>query len=403
MLYDNALLARAYLRGWLVSGDERLREVCCDTLDWALREMRAPDGGFFAALDADSEGVEGKFYVWTLDELRAALPVADAEGAIAHFGMSEEGNFEGANVLRGDGAPAPSNIAEIRAALLAARERRVRPGLDDKRLTSWNALMIAALADAGATLERADYLDAARDTASFVLRDLREPGPDGRPRLLRTYNAGRARLGAYLEDHAFLLEALLALYEATFEERWFAEARELADTLIARFSDHDRGGFFSTPADHEPLIARRKELEDQPIPSGASSAALGLLRLAALTGEHSYEEQATGVLRLLHEIAPDHPLAFGHLLQALDFHLSPVREVALVGPELAPLARAVRHRLRPHVVLAGHEGAGPGDGPVPLLAGRTPVDGRAAAYVCEHFACRAPVTEPEELEALLSR
>jgi uncharacterized protein YyaL (SSP411 family) len=271
----------------------------------------------------------------------------------------------------------------------------VRPGLDDKRLGAWNALMIGALAQAGAVLGRDDYLDAARDAAAFVLGEMR----DEQGRLLRTYKDGEAKLNAYLEDHAFLLEALLDLYEATFEERWFVEARALADTMIERFADRDRGGFFSTSSDHEALVARRKDLEDSPIPAGPSSAALGLLRLSALTGEHGYEEHAVGVLRLLHEIAPRHPTAFGHLLQALDFHLSPVREVALSGPPegVAELAAVVREELRPHVVLAGGEGAA-----VPLLEGRAAVDGRAAAYVCEHFSCQQPVTEPQQLRALLA-
>jgi uncharacterized protein len=397
MLYDNALLARAYLHGFQASGDEILRRTCEETLDWALREMRAPEGGFYSALDADSEGVEGKFYVWTLDELRATLG-GDADAAIAWFAATEIGNFEGANILESRGPEPPAEQRErIRATLLAAREQRVRPGLDDKRLAAWNALMIAALADAGAILQREDYLDAAREAAAFVLDRMR--GPDGR--LLRTFNAGVARLAAYLEDHAFLVEALLVLYEATFEERWFSAARDLADTIVARFADIDRGGFFSTADDHEQLIARRKDLEDSPIPAGGASAALGLLRLAALTGEQRYEDAAAGQLALLHEVAVRHPTAFGHLLQAIDLQLAPRREVALVGDAdgVAALAAVVRETRRPHLVLAG----GPGDGrtAVPLMEQRTPVDGRAAAYVCERFACQRPVTEPDELRALL--
>jgi hypothetical protein len=393
MLYDNALLARAYLHGWQVTGEERFRTVCTETLDWALLEMRGPEGGFYSALDADSEGEEGKFYVWTLDELREVLTGAPgAERAIEWFGATERGNFEGANILvRGEGEP--EELPDWRRRLYEVRAERVWPGLDDKRLTSWNALMIAALADAGAVLERQDYLDAAAACATFVLRDLR----DEQGRLLRSYKDGEAKLNAYLEDHAFLLEALITLYESTFEPRWFAKARRLADEMIDRFADEERGGFFETSSDHEQLIARRKDLEDHPIPSGNSSAAYGLLRLAALTGEHHYEERAVGVLRLLHELAPKHPQAFGHLLQALDFHLSPVKEVALVGPDIRPLERVVRAAFRPHLVLA----AGEPDG-VPLLRERPAVGGRAAAYVCERFACQAPVTEPEELARLLA-
>ena len=395
MLYDNALLARAYLHGFQATGDEDLRRVCCETLDWALREMRGPEGGFYAALDADSEGVEGKFYVWTTGELRQTLGDGLADEAVARFGATEAGNFEGTNVLEGHG-PMPERLDEIRARLLETRERRVRPGLDDKRLCAWNALMVGALADAGAVLERDDYLAAATDCAAFVLEQMRDP--DGR--LLRTWKDGRARLAGYLEDHAFLLEALLTLYEASFDSRWFTEARALADTTIERFADPDRGGFFTTAADHERLVARRKDLEDTPIPSGASSAALGLLRLAALTGEHEYERQAVGALRLGHEVAVRHPQAFGHLLQAIDFHTAPVREVALVGEDLGGLERVVRSAHRPHLVLAGAREP-QRHGGVPLLEGRTPVDGRAAAYVCEDFVCQRPVTEPEELRALL--
>jgi uncharacterized protein YyaL (SSP411 family) len=384
MLYDNALLARAYLHGWQVSGVERFRRVCCETLDWTLREMRDSDGGFYSALDADSEGVEGKFYVWTESELRAALgELADA--ALKYFRPQP---FEHGLILEGRG-PEPDQLPEIRCKLYGARAQRVRPGLDDKRLTAWNALMISALAQAGAVLERRDYLDAAVGCASFVLRERRS----GDGILLRI-----PAVPAFLEDHAFLLEALLTLYEATFEPRWYREAVALADTMIARFEDPERGGFFTTALDHEQLPARRKDLEDSPIPSGNSAAAFGLLRLALLSGEGKYERHALGVLRLLYPLATRHPQAFGHLLQAADFYLAPVHEVAIVGSgdEADELARAVRSAFRPHVVLAG----GAADG-VPLLAGRSPVDGHAAAYVCQHFSCQAPVTSPEELAAAL--
>jgi uncharacterized protein len=402
MLYDNALLARAYLHGWQVSGgDPLLRQVCCETLDWALRELRGPEGGFASALDADSEGVEGKFYVWTPDELRAALD-DDAlfDVAVAHWGVTPGGNFEGRSILvRAGSDDDPPELVEIKRRLMAVREQRVRPGLDDKRLTSWNALMLAALAEAGAVFERDDYLAAARACADFLLRELRVE--DGR--LLRTWKDGRAHLAGYLEDHAYLFEALLALYEATFEPRWFVAARALADVTIARFADDERGGFFSTADDHERLVARRKDLEDTPIPSGNSSMALGLLRVARLTGEAAYEQRARGTIALLHPIAARHPLAFAQLLRAVDFLLADdVREVAIVGDPTAaaPLVRAVRGAFRPHVVLAGGPGDENDEG-VPLLAGRGPVDGRAAAYVCERFACQAPVTEPEALAALL--
>jgi uncharacterized protein len=408
MLYDNALLARVYLHGWQVLGHERYRRVCEHTLQWALREMRGPEGGFQSALDADSEGEEGRFYVWTPDELREALDAAGlgdrGDETIAYFGVTEEGNFEGGNIVHlpgGAAAEPPHGFEEIRRALYSYRSRRVWPGRDDKRLTAWNALMISALAEAGATLPCREYLDAAMACAEFVQRDLR----DERGRLLRTYKDGDARIGAYLEDHAYLVEALLTLYEASFEERWFEAARDTADQMIERFADTERGGFFTTADDGEQLIARRKDVDDHPIPSGNSSAAYGLLRLAALTGEHEYERLAVGVLRLLHAPAERQPQGLAHLLRALSFHVSPVREVALVAPSddggaeaLTDLATVVRSAHRPNLVLAGGT---EGTARPELMLERRAVDGRPAAYVCENFACRAPVTDPEELAAAL--
>jgi uncharacterized protein len=383
MLYDNALLARAYLHGFQLSGDTALLEVCHDTLGWALREMRGPEGGFYSALDADSDGVEGSFYVWTTAELEDVLgedapgeqapkESAAADMAIRWLGATEEGNFvdphhpePGLNVLEDRGPrPDEETRSRIRERLLQVRGQRTRPGLDDKRITSWNALMIAALAEAGACaidtsgvaeqtahgLDKqaqsvvanpmdtpnpaASFLDAAIECAEFVLRDLR----DEQGRLLRSYNAGQAKIGAYLEDYAFLLEALIALFEATCDERWLTEATTLADQLIERFSDPEHGGFFSTAADGEQLIARRKELEDSPIPAGGSSAAMGLLRLAQLTGEERYERHGASVIALLHTIAPRHPTSFGYLLQAMHWRLAPPRPIACAVPGSAPLS-----------------------------------------------------------------
>ncbi|MGI8731641.1 MAG: thioredoxin domain-containing protein [Solirubrobacteraceae bacterium] len=396
MLYDNALLARAYLHGWQVSGDEVLRRTTQETLDWVLREMTGPEGGFYSALDADSEGVEGMFYVWSMDELREVLG-DDADVALRWLGASDQGNFEGQNILesRGD-EPEPVVRERIRATLLHARSARVRPGLDDKRLCAWNALMICALAEAGAVLERDDYLDAARRAAGFVLEAMR----DEHGHLLRSYNAGQAKLNAYLEDHAFLVEALIVLYEATFEPRWFHAARATADAMIERFADDEHGGFFQTSEDHEQLVARRKDLDDNPIPSGSSSAAFGLLRLAALTGQQRYERHALDALLLLAEIAPRHPQGFGHVLQALDFALAEVHQVALVGTDTSAMQRVVRGAFRPHIVLAGGDGSDAGG--IALLQERTPLHGLAAAYVCEGFSCRRPVTEADNLAALLA-
>ncbi len=355
MLYDNALLARAYLHCWQNLGERSMLDVCLDTLGWALREMRGPEGGFYSALDADSDGIEGRFYVWTLGELCEVLG-DDAPAAIAWLGVSEEGNFvdphhpgtqgeepgPGLNVLTAHGPePDPSARERIRSRLLAARAARVRPALDDKRLTSWNALMIAALADTGAALS-ADPVDgvpaglgpellaAAVACAEFIGRDLR----DERGRLLRTFSGGQGRIGGFLEDHAYLLEAALVLFEATCDERWFELAVSLADQTIELFADARNGGFFSTAADRHELIVRRKDLEDSPIPAGASSAAMGLGRLAQLTGEERYERHAASVLALLGEIAPRHPGAFGHVLQAMHWSLAPARPIACPVPGL---------------------------------------------------------------------
>jgi uncharacterized protein len=412
MLYDNALLARAYLHGWQVSGEPLLGRVCRETLDWALREMRAPGrmtpagsdqatldaeraplaGGFYAALDADSEGVEGKFYVWSDVELRDALDDQYDE-AVAYFKPHE---FEHGLILEGRG-PEPERLPEIRCKLYGVRAERVRPGTDDKQLTSWNALMISALAEAGAVLGHEPYVTAATECAEFLLA--RRRGADGR--LLRT-----DKIAGLLEDHAYLVQALTTLYEATFDPRWYHEAVVLADQMIDRFSDSERGGFFTTPADMPQAFARRKDLEDSPIPSGNSAAAYGLLRLALLSGEARYETHALGVLRLLAPIVARYPLAFGHVLQAFDFYLSRVREVAIVGPDPQELLSVVRGAYRPHLVLAAGERAPTASDSepsvtVPLLADRMAIDGHAAAYVCEHFVCQAPVTTPEELEAAL--
>jgi uncharacterized protein YyaL (SSP411 family) len=375
MLYDNALLARAYLHAYQDTGERLFERVCRETLEFCLGELRAPEGGFYSSLDADSEGVEGRFYVWNIAELTAELG-ALAPAAIAYFGATEEGNFDGLNVLEARGEEPPER-EEIRARLLAARARRVRPALDDKRLCSWNALMLAALADAGAVLREPRYLEAAIGAAQFVWQHMRDS--DGR--LLRTYNDGAARLPAYLEDHAFLLEALLTLYEASFEERFFSWARVLAGEILARFVDRERGGFFVSAVDGERLITRRKDLEDHPIPSGSSSAALGLLRLAALSGESAYAS------------------AFGHLLCAIDFHTAGVREVALVGPALDPLLDVVRERYRPHIVMAA--ATDPSDTAVGLLEHRVALADQPTAYVCERFACQAPVTDAAALRSLL--
>jgi uncharacterized protein YyaL (SSP411 family) len=406
MLYDNALLARTYHRAQLELGHGRYRDVATGIFDWALREMQAPEGGFYSALDADSEGVEGLFYTWTPAGARAALDRAGLDhlepDLLTHFGIGPRGQLEGRSVLhlpQGLGAPEPAGLDAAKAAMLAERETRTRPGLDDKRICSWNALMAGSLAEVGAALGEPRYVEAARRCADFVLAEMRDE--DGR--LLRAYNDGRAHLNAYLEDHAYLLEALLTLYESTFEVRWFDEAVTVAQAMVERFADDEQGGFFTTSADHEELIARRKDLDDHPAPSGNSAAANGLLRLAALTGDAAWEQRARGVLLLLAGPASKHPQGLAYLLAAADRYVAPTREVALVHPPgepnaVAPLAAVYRTRYRPHAVLAA---GATGEATPPLLADRPASDDGALAYVCEHFSCRAPVALPAELEALL--
>ena len=402
MLYDNALLARAYLHGWQVSAARRRDPAPHGRGDarlGAARDDRPRGRVLLSALDADSEGVEGKFYVWSLDELREVLGERRRRGdrLVRRERARQLRGREHPRVARPRAGRRAAARADPRGAAGPARER-VRPGLDDKRLTAWNALMIGALAEAGAVLRRDDYLDAARRAAAFVLDEMR----DGDGRLLRTYNAGEAKLNAYLEDHAFLLEALLTLYEATFEPRWFHAARELADDDDRALRRPRARRLLSDLGDHEQLVARRKEIDDAPIPSGQSSAALGLLRLAALTGEARYEDAALGVLRLFGDLLRRSPLAFGHLLQALDFHLAPrargrarrrghERARARRARRVPPPRRARRRRRRRTTAACRC-----------WRAGRRS-DGRAAAYVCERFACQQPVTEPDELAALLAQ
>ncbi len=399
MLYDNALLARTYLRAWQVTGHDRYRWVAQKTLDWALSEMLDPAGGFFASLDADSEGVEGLFYTWTPEEIKAALGERAAQ-AIDAFGVTTEGHLEGRSVLHLPGGSPPDeldpDLEGLIDALLTERTKRVRPALDDKVLSSWNSLMISALSEAGAVLGRADYLDAARRTADFIWNGMRSPQGN----LLRTWRHGEARLNAYLEDHAFLLEALIDLYQATFDPEIFRRAQAVAETMIDRFADPARGGFFTTSHDHEDLIARRKDVGDHPIPAGSSSAALGLLRLSGLTGESAYRRKAAEVLKLLAPATARQPAAFGHLLQALALYHSSGPELAIVWlpdgaqTDASALVAEARRRYRPNLVIAG---GAEGESTPPLLRDRSLLEGQPTAYVCHNFTCKAPVTSPEVL------
>ena len=365
MLYDNALLAAAYLHGWLVTGTGRYREIASETIEYMLRELLLPEGGFASAQDADTDGVEGLTFTWT-----------EEEGAPA--GLLEP--FEhGRSIIRG------ALDEATRARLLAIREERPKPLRDDKAIASWNGLALAALAEAGRRLDRADWIEAARRLGDFLLGPL--AGADGR--LRRSFRDGRTSGDGYLDDYANVAHGLLELHVATGELRWLNEAHRLARLAIELFADEEHGGFFLSPSDGEQLVARTKELDDHPLPSGNSMLAHVLLRLARIYGDDELERHGVSVLRLLRPALERAPSAFGWGLVALDLHLSPPRELAIVGPIGSDVARAALEPWQPRTVVA----VGPAAG-VPLLAGKELVGGRPAVYVCERFACRAPVTDP---------
>jgi hypothetical protein len=396
MLYDNAQLASLYLHGWLAFGDPEYRRVVEETLDYLLRDMRDPAGGFSSAEDADSEGHEGRFYVWTADEIRGALPPAEAEFALRYWGVDRGPNFEGVNILHLPGEPDAEGIGAARRALFEVREGRVRPGRDDKVLAAWNGLACRAFAEAGRALGRNDYIAAATANADFILGAMRRDG-----RLLRTWKAGQARLNGYLEDYALVAAGLIDLYEATFTRRWLDAARVLADELVRLFWDDAIEGFYDTGHDHERLIVRPRNLFDNAVPSGASAAIETLLRLAVLTGHREYEARALAALRPMADLMGRYPGGFGRYLSALDFNLGPVAEIALVWPRgdgAGPLIDTVFRRFMPNRVVAGaraDDEAATRD--VPLLEGRRAVDGKATAYVCRHYTCDLPATDAGEL------
>ncbi len=392
MLYDNAQLASLYLHAWLAFDDPECRRVCEETLDYLLREMTDPAGGFYSAQDADSEGHEGKFFVWSADEMREVLG-GDAEVALAYWGVDRGPNFEGRNILYVAAEPEPERIAEARRRLYEARERRVHPARDDKVLASWNGLAARAFAEAGRALGRPDYVAAAVKNVEFVLGRMRRDG-----RLLRTWKAGEARLNGYLEDYAMVAAALVDVYEATFDRRWLAEARALADDMLRLFWDDGIEGFYDTGSDHERLIVRPRNLYDNAVPCGSSVAIETLLRLSVLTGEARYEAHALRALRAMGDLMGRHPTAFGRFLCALDFHVGPRVEVVLVAPRdgdgLPPLVSEVFGRFLPNRVVAGMvAGDAAAAAGIPLLQDRGAVEGRATAYVCRNYACELPVTD----------
>ncbi|MGD1993280.1 MAG: thioredoxin domain-containing protein [Anaerolineae bacterium] len=398
MLYDNAQLARVYLHAWQKTGRPLFRTIAEETLDYVAREMTHAEGSFYATQDADSEGEEGKFYVWTPDEIRDVLG-DEADPFIAAYGVTGGGNFEGKNILTFSGtAEERVALAEARQRMLEARDSRIHPGRDEKVLASWNGLMLAAFAEAARTLRRDDYHQIAQRNAEFVLREMMT----AQHRLWHTWKDGQAKVNGYLEDHAYLMEGLIELYQTTFDPRWYLAAHVLAEAMIEHFAAPV--GFYDTSDDHEHLIVRPRELQDNAVPSGNSMAATALLRLADLGVEPHFEERARQSLCQMEEVISQHPLAFGQWLTALDYAVSRPREIAIVGDleaaDTQALLEVCRSGFRPHQVVAAGEAEG-GQFVVPLLRNRDRVDGRATAYVCFDSVCRRPVTDPEGLRRLI--
>ncbi|MFI5292444.1 MAG: thioredoxin domain-containing protein, partial [Candidatus Limnocylindrales bacterium] len=412
MLYDNAQLARAYLHAWQVTGEQLYREVVEDTLDYLLREMTVPGGAFAASQDADTDGEEGATYIWTADEIRAVLGSEPAALFADAYDVTEAGNWEGTTILRrvrDDATLAARHaiateqvaerLADSRALLFEVRRRRPQPARDDKALAAWNGLAIAALAEAAVALERPDYVAAAAAAAAALWDGLRT----AEGRLLRSWKDGRAKHAAVLEDHADLAEGLLALYQATFEPRWFLAAVALAELIVERFAD-PAGGWFDTADDHEALVARPKSVQDNALPSGGAMAAVVLLRLAALTGEARYRSAAETAVAAFAPLAASYPSGFAWWLVAADLAAYPIDEVAVIGGpgvDASPLLSVVRGRFRPGVVLAASADGPDSSSIVPLLRDRPLVEGNATAYVCRGFTCQAPTTSPDGLAGQL--
>ena len=412
MLYDNALLAPLYLKAFQLTGDPRRREAAEETLAYLLRDLRHPDGGFFSSQDADSEGVEGKFYVWTPAEIEAALGPDGARLFRRRYGVGPHGNFEGRSILHAPDSPAAAardlgvdvgellaRLAPMRRALLEERAKRVPPATDDKVLAAWNGLALRALAEAAFALDRPDLRDAAERCAAFLLRELRPAG-----RLLRAWKDGQARHLAYLEDYALLINGLLSLHTATFAHRWLREAQTLADEMLALFWDDEADAFYDVGADHERLIVRPRDLTDNATPSGGSAAAEALLRVAALTGDAALEEKADRLIGGVAALAARYPLGFGNWLRVMERRLAPPLEIVVVGDPQAEETRSLLAPLRGRLPSFAFVGLAPGEPapfPTPLLEGRASAS-VPTAYVCRKFVCGLPATAPSALAAQLS-
>jgi uncharacterized protein len=416
MLYDNALLTRLYLHAYQATGEESFRRVAAETLDYVAREMTDASGAFYSTQDADSEGVEGKFFVWDKGEIERLLGADAARLFCAYYGVTEGGNFEEKNILnvtRPAGevarelnvseAELTETVARGRQILFEAREERVKPGRDEKVITAWNGLMLESFAEAAAVLAREDYRAIAERNARFIGDRLTADG-----RLLHVYKDGRAKHTGFLDDYAFVVSGLVTLYETTGELGRLETALRLTDKMIEEFWDEEEGGFYYNGRSGERLIVRQKDYFDNATPSGNSVAAESLLRLSALTGNEDYQRKAVNILRLIRDAVERYPSAFGHALGAMDFYLSTPKEIALIAPaassDALPLAREIWGRYLPNKVVAQvAEGDERAAELIPLLRDRQAVGGRATAYVCENYTCRQPVNTPGELAAQLDR
>jgi uncharacterized protein len=402
MLYDNAQLVRVYLHAYQVTGEEMYKRIAAETLEYVRREMLDASGGFYSSQDADSEGEEGKFFVWSPEEVESVLGQKEGREFCELYDITAGGNFEGNSILNlreQKGASTGERIsafADARRQLFEHREQRIKPGRDEKVLTAWNGLMLAAFADAAGVLASGEYLAIARKNADFILSELHRDG-----RLLRTWKEGKAKLNGYVEDYANVIDGLIVLYQVSGEIRYLKEARKLADTMITEFWDEEGGGFFFTSHDHEELVVRNKDFYDNATPSGNSAAADVLLRLAKLTGDEKYEKFGATTLRLIASQLRRYPQGFARALSAMEFHLTDTKEVVVIGSPKDELTREVLSSYLPNAVLAVSSDPARDAGWSPLFSERERIEGKPTAYVCENFVCQRPVTTTAELRSLM--
>ena len=400
MLYDNALLSQAYLHAYLATGKVLFRSIAEETLDYVLREMTDPQGGFYSTQDADSEGIEGKYYVWTPQEIADALGDETAKIVSGCFGVTAEGNFHGGNILHIVAAPPPgvsSTIDQAKASLRRKREQRVKPGRDEKVLASWNGLMLASLAEAACILNRRDYLAAAAANGSFLLDSMIVDG-----QLRHTYKDGKAKIDGYLQDYALVIDGLLFLHQATFGGEWLRQAINLAVVMIERFWDGARGMFYDVSQSHQDLFLRPRDTFDLALPSGSSAATLALLKLARLTDNGDFEQIAAQSLRPMQEPMRQNPLGFSNWLCTLDFSLSAPKEIAIIGerdnPVAAELLRILSNAWLPNKVVAAYDPKDPAAlSDLMLLENRQMINNQPTVYICQRHVCHAPITDPASL------